>query len=73
MKVQNSFFITHKNNMFQWINTVAKKTQSIFGEKKLKTWAKSWKNSGQIPKKLENRQFELSWYGGKVSKNKPCI
>ena len=39
--------------------------------KKFKTWAKSWKNSGQIPKKLENRQLELSWSGEKVSKNKP--
>ena len=39
--------------------------------KKLKTQAKSWKNSSQnSKKKLKNRQLQLSWIGGKSSKKK---
>ena len=36
--------------------------------KKLKTQAKSWKNSSQNSKKLKNRQLQLNWIGGKLSK-----
>ena len=36
--------------------------------KKLKTQAKSRENSSQNSKKLKNRQLQLSWVGGKLSK-----
>ena len=40
--------------------------------KKLKTQAKSWKNSSKnSKKKLKNRQLQLSRIGGKLSKKKP--
>ena len=41
--------------------------------KKLKTQGKTRKNSRQNPKKLKNRQLQLSWVAKKTSKNKPWI
>ena len=71
MKFHNSLLFTDKNYIFHWINTVAKKTQGIFGEKTQNTskiLKKLWPNS---KKKLENRQLELSWFGGKEFKKSP--
>ena len=51
-------------------------TQAFFGHfekklkpKKLKTQGKSWKNSSKIPKKLKNRQLQLSWAVAKLKEN----
>ena len=52
------------NQAFFW--TFRKKTQA---QKKLKTQEKSWKNSSEIPKKLRNRQLQLSWVGAKLNEN----
>jgi len=45
---------------------ISKKTQA---QKKLKTQGKSWKNSSKTPKKLKNRQLQLSWVVAKLNEN----
>ena len=76
--LQNKSFFSINHNVFLLIKILlnkysCQKNSGYFWWKNKNPSKILKKNRPRSKKTLENRQLELSWLGGKVSKNKPCL